>query len=218
VNSHNRHWHVHARFIWKLFTLTILSPLPLGHSLEEIPQPLTTAFEARAMAQSVVSEESRDKVVQIRGIREDGQIHPRSWMVVFWNPELDDIHAVLVSDGKALDLKDQMNLVPGGIDSVNFSESDIIDPLYFQVDSDHALEILLGVYELREKELSSIDFVLEKDLGPVWPVWNLTIYRTRVGGDQAFGFVQISADSGEVFDVRLADDFLHHHPLNRQIL
>jgi hypothetical protein len=154
-----------------------------------------TAFQLIKEGDHYVSDQSKDKVVQIRSEKSVGGLTPNIWYVVYYDPDA-SLKAVEVKFGAGQKLKVSR---PWRLLEPVTGEDKVLDSLKLQVDSNRALEIagsnpLVKGLTLRSSQL----WLQHGDLGPVWKV-KLWAAKLRHPNDDAdIGVLIISAADGSV--------------------
>jgi acyl carrier protein len=193
----------HSRSTWLLLFFIFIS------SAFSLTQGATTAFEARAIAGSILDERTKNNVLQIFASHTsstDGLI-PNEWRVSFWDPTHNKVVLVLFDGLHTINLSNDYEGYFMDHDVINeFSEKDAIDPLYLQIDSDKAVQIAMNLDEVKGITISSVEFSLLKSRESVEPVWTLTFYTIQNEIETDAVKVELSADSGEVLQVILASE------------
>jgi hypothetical protein len=163
----------------------------------------TSAFEARGIANKQLNEKVRDKVIQIFGAQSGVGLYPVSWKILFWDATAaQNGRSVTVKDGAISEIKDgytqleQMRLAA-------YKQEEVIDIKLLKWDSSSALDKVMKMPVLKEVKLSSVEFLLTKGDGAVQPIWNLKLFADNAGEKVEIGQVRMSAESGEVFEIKL---------------
>jgi hypothetical protein len=166
-----------------------------------------TALELAKAGNQYVGDQSKDRLVQIRSERSVGELTPRIWYVVYYDPTA-TLKAVEVkfSDGKMVDVQRPLRLlepVTGG---------DLpLDRDKVRIDSDQAFRTASRDPGLANTQLTSVKFKLERvgegvlGRGAGEPVWKLEFWGSRQGtGHEAhLGEVWVSANDGKVIKADL---------------
>jgi hypothetical protein len=186
-------------------TLTILliyAGLTFMAGSHDPQQDTLTAFEAKSLALSLASPEARNNVVQLYSVHVSSAVFPDEWRVTFWNPAKAKAEVFLINRSNSLDVSDDYEGNFMDQPSMNeYSTRNVIDPLYFQIDSDKALEIASSCEEVAKEPISRVDYSLKRDSETMEPFWTLTFYTKVKGVNLEYIKVNLSADSGEVLQV-----------------
>jgi hypothetical protein len=159
-----------------------------------------TAFQLVKEGNHYISEQSKDKLVQIRSDKSVASLTPNIWYVVYYDPDA-SLKAVEVKFGGGQKMKVSR---PWRLLEPVTGEDKVLDSSKLRVDSNRALEIasaqpLVKNLTLRASQL----WLLHGDLGPVWKV-KLWAAKLRHPNDDAdVGVVIISADDGSVVNTDL---------------
>jgi len=154
-----------------------------------------TAFQLAKAGNHYVSEQSKDKLVQIRSEKSIASLTPNIWYVVYYDPDA-SLKAVEVKFGGGQKMKVTR---PWRLLEPVTGEDKVLDRSKLEVDSDRAIEIartqpLVKNLTLRASQM----WLLHGDLGPVWKV-KLWAAKLRHPNDEAdVGVVIISAADGSI--------------------
>ena len=166
-----------------------------------------TAFSLIKLGDKYVSEQSKDKVVQIRSEKSVATMTPNVWYVVYYDPDA-TLKAVEVKfgAGEKMDVSRPLRLLEPVTGADKMLDSDKL-----KVDSDKALNIAKAQPLLANLTLVASQMWLQHgDEGPRWKV-KLWAAKLNKSGDQAdVGDVYISAADGSVVKTDL-------HPEQREL-
>jgi len=162
-----------------------------------------TAFELAKEGNHYVSDQSKDKVVQIHSDKSVASLTPNIWYITYYDPDA-SLKAVEVKFGAGQKMRVTrpfrlLEPVTGG--------DRVLDRAKLKVDSDRALDIakaqpLLQNFTLRASQL----WLLHGDPDPIWKV-KLWAAKIRHPNDEAdMGVVLISAVDGSVVKTDLHPD------------
>jgi hypothetical protein len=172
---------------WNL-TSTYGASLAWNFTLSRSP----SALEALKVAQATVILEN---LKYIYGRRNSFSLLPNTWDIKLCDTLLSKTsHLVTVSNSSVLQIREDSN---SKVDCDLF-----IDSLDVRIDSDAALARLRKISELDQCEVSSIEYLLQKNLTiSDVPLWSLRLFQYHNGNEKEFGKVWISARKGEIMDL-----------------
>jgi hypothetical protein len=159
-----------------------------------------TAFQLAKEGNHYVSEQSKDKVVQMRSEKSIGSLTPNIWYIVYYDPDA-SLKAVEVKFGGGQKMKVTR---PWRLLEPVTGEDRVLDRSKLQVDSNRALEIASSQPLVKNLTLRASQLWLQHgDLGPVWKV-KLWAAKLRHPNDDAdVGVVVISATDGTIVNTDL---------------
>lgn len=154
-----------------------------------------TAFELAKEGNHFVSEQSKDKVVQIRSEKSVASLTPNIWYIVYYDPDA-SLKAVEVKFGGGQKLKVSR---PWRLLEPVTGEDRVLDRSKLQVDSNRAIEIasaqpLVKNLTLRASRLT----LLHGDLGPVWKVELWAAKLRHPNDDTSVGVIFVSVADGSI--------------------
>lgn len=161
-----------------------------------------TAFEARQIAEKMLSDQARGKLVKV--VAQKGEsVTPDSWRFIFYDPFASQNGRLIVITGKAVtEIRDGYV----EIDQVRlaaYKEDEIIPNNELKIDSDKALAIVQKAALMQSIKLSTVQYELKKSKGNVAPVWTLTLYADVKGASTEIGTAKLSAETGQIFDLKI---------------
>jgi hypothetical protein len=163
----------------------------------------TSAFEARGIANKQLNEKVRDKVIQIFGEQSKVGLYPVSWKILFWDATAaQNGRSVTVKDGAISEIKDGYTQLEK-MRLAAYKQDEVIDIKLLKWDSSSALDKVMKMPALKDVKLSTVEFLLTKGDGAVQPIWSLTLFADNAGEKVEIGQVRMSAESGEVFEMKL---------------
>jgi hypothetical protein len=162
-----------------------------------------TAFQLIKEGNHYVSDQSKDKVVQVRSEKSVGGLTPNIWYVVYYDPDA-ALKAVEVKFGAGQKLKVSR---PWRLLEPVTGEDRVLDSSKLQVDSNRALEIAGSQPQVKNLTLRASRFTLQHgDLGPIWKVELWAAKLRHPSEDADIGVVIISAADGSIVKTDLHPD------------
>ncbi|HEV7925730.1 MAG TPA: hypothetical protein VGR14_10255 [Verrucomicrobiae bacterium] len=154
-----------------------------------------TAFQLAKEGNHYVSEQSKDKVVQIRSEKSVASLTPNIWYIVYYDPDA-SLKAVEVKFGGGQKMKVTR---PWRLLEPVTGEDKVLDRSKLQIDSNRALEIASSQPLVKNLTLrASQCWLLHGDEGPVWKI-KLWAAKLRNSNDDAdVGVIVISAADGSI--------------------
>jgi hypothetical protein len=154
-----------------------------------------TAFQLAKEGNHYVSEQSKDKVVQIRSEKSVASLTPNIWYIVYYDPDA-SLKAVEVKFGGGQKMKVTR---PWRLLEPVTGEDKVLDRSKLQIDSNRALEIASSQPLVKNLTLrASQCWLLHGDEGPVWKI-KLWAAKLRNPNDDAdVGVIVISAADGSI--------------------
>lgn len=154
-----------------------------------------TAFSLIKEGNRYVSEDARDKIVQIRSEKSVGGLTPNVWYIVYYDPDARfKSTEVKFGAGRKMDVKRPMRL----LEPVT-GDHRMLDRDKLKIDSDKAIRIATDEPLLKNLTVTATQLTLQRrDEMPVWKV-RLWAARLRDSSRTAdIGEVYVSAEDGKV--------------------
>jgi len=161
-----------------------------------------TAFQLVKEGNRYVSEEAKDKVVQIRSEKSVGGLTPNIWFIVYYDPDASlKATEVKFGAGKKLSVKRPLRL----LEPVT-GDTSALDNNKLKVDSDKAIQIalkepLLDKLTIKATELKLVragDMFERDNKAPVWRVKLWAAKLRNPNRDADLGEVVVAAEDGKV--------------------
>jgi len=167
-----------------------------------------TAFEARPYAEKMLSDQARNKLVKIVGKRGNG-IEPESWKFFSYDPYAKQNGREVTITGKAVtEIRDGYSELDN-LRVAAYKESEIIPTAQLKIDSNQAYKIVQNTAQLNKVKITSVGYELVKSSsGSVTPTWKLSIYADIKGEQKQIGEAKISAENGQVFELKVDQKML----------
>ncbi len=154
-----------------------------------------TAYQLIKEGNRYVSEDAKDKVVQIRSDKSVGTMVPNIWYVVYYDPDATfKATEVKFGAGQKMEVKRPTRMLEFGT-----ANEKKLDRKKLNVDSDKALAIATKDPLLANLKLTSSQFWLERsDDGPVWKIrlWAAKVRNPNADAD--IGDVYVATEDGKV--------------------
>jgi hypothetical protein len=183
-------------------TLSLLLAGLLAASFTFTSAQADGAFQARTVAEGVVSPHVRGKLIWIRSLIGSG-LNNRRWSFLYFDPYADSNgRLVVVQNGSVVKVDqglvelDHMRVAP-------YKESEILSPDQLKLDSDAALAALQAAGHIENVPLTTVHYKLETSSENEVPVWSLTLFCPRNGDEIEFAHGRVSASTGQVFDLKV---------------
>jgi hypothetical protein len=161
-----------------------------------------TAFQARAVAENVLSPHVKGKLIWIRSLIGSGLDH-RRWSFLYYDPYADaNGRLVVVRDG-AVSKVDQGMVELDHFRVLSYKESEILPEDQLKLDSDAALTAVQAAGHIEDVPLTTVHYKLEMNDKNQVPVWSLTLFCPRNGDEIEFAHASVSALTGQVFDLKV---------------
>jgi hypothetical protein len=204
----------------KVLTVILTGWLALT-SLAGAAVEVVTAKQALAKANASVEGPVRDLLIMLKGYESDTLLRPRVWDITLYDPTRPNNAAVVrVKDSAAVNVASGIRLLDGALwknFSRNFSgyaAAEVIDLRRWAQDSDRVIARTVSHPKLAGVEVTAVRLLLRKPSdGDVPPLWQIEVSARLINEprqDKWIGYLQISADSGE-----LITDELHPEKLRR---
>ncbi len=177
----------------------------LAHGAGSAP----TARQAVDIAKKRMPPSSQDLVLRIEGVRSDAELRPREWRVTFYDDSrVNNALTVKVEDGRDTKVETVLRMFEDGTwrhfdrNFTGFSRNEAINLSRWKIDSDEAVSKALKQPRISEVQVTEARLVLRKlsdgDVPPVWRVYLRARSKTNPGRQAAIGYIDLSAESGEV--------------------
>ena len=185
-----------------ILALTMFSSVALSADLP-------TARQAVSIAKKRMSPVSQDQVLRIEGRRSDPELRIRQWDITFYDDtRVNNAIAVRVDDGQDTETQVRLRMFENASwdhfdrNFTGFSRKEVIDPARWKIDSDDAMSKVLKQPGLSEVQVTEVRMTLCKlsdgEVPPVWRVYLRARSKTNPSREAAIGYVELSAESGEV--------------------
>jgi hypothetical protein len=166
------------------------------------PARADTAFQARAVAENVLSPHVKGKLIWIRSLIGSGVDH-RRWSFLYYDPYADENgRLVVVRDGSVVKI-DQGFVELDHFRMLSYKESEILPQDQLKLDSDAALAAVLAAGHIENVPLTTVHYKLEWSTENQVPVWSLTLFADLNHNEVEVGHARISAMTGQVFDLKI---------------
>jgi hypothetical protein len=161
-----------------------------------------TAFQARAVAENVLSPHVKGKLIWIRSLIGSGVDH-RRWSFLYYDPSADENgRLVVVRDGSVVKI-DQGFVELDHFRMLSYKESEILPQDQLKLDSDAALAAVLAAGHIENVPLTTVHYKLEWSTENQVPVWSLTLFSDLNHNEVEIGHARISAMTAQVFDLKI---------------
>jgi hypothetical protein len=166
------------------------------------PAHADTAFQARAVAENVLSPHVKGRLIWIRSLIGTGVDH-RRWSFLYFDPYADENgRLVVVRDGAVVKV-DQGFVELDHLRMLSYKESEILPQAGLKLDSDAALAAVLTAGNIQNVPLSTVHYKLEMSDENQVPVWSLTLFTLLNHNELEFGHARVSALTGQVFELKI---------------
>jgi hypothetical protein len=183
-------------------TLSFLLAGLLAAGLILTPARADTAFQARSVAEALVSPHVRGKLIWVRSLIGSG-LNNRRWSFLYFDPYADANGRLVVVQGGSVVKVDQGLVELDHLRVAPYKESEIMPPEQLKLDSDAALAALQAAGHIENVPLTTVHYKLEMSSENEVPVWSLTLFCPRNGDEIEFGHGSVSATTGQVFDLKI---------------
>jgi hypothetical protein len=178
-------------------------------SLARAAVSIPTARQAVDIAKSRVPPSSQDLVLRIEGVRSDAELRPREWRVTFYDDSrVNNALTVKVEDGRDTKVETVLRMFEDGTwrhfdrNFTGFSRNEAINLSRWKIDSDEAVSRALKQRRISEVQVTEVRLWLRKlsdgDVPPVWRVHLRARSKTHPSREASIGYIDLSAESGEV--------------------
>jgi hypothetical protein len=155
----------------------------------------STAFQLAKEGNRYVSDEAKDKIVQIRSDKSVGSMTPIIWYVVYFDQDAKfRATEVKFGAGKKLEVTRPMRM----FERIS-RDYKALDPKILKIDSDKALETATKDPLLEKLTLKASQLWLDR--GEEGPTWRVRLWAARLANPNAqadIGQIFISAEDGKV--------------------
>jgi hypothetical protein len=162
----------------------------------------STAFQNLAVADAVVSTHVHGKLIWIRSLTGKG-VDRRRWSYLFYDPYADSNGRLVVVVNGAVTKVDQGFVELDHFRMLPYKESEILPKSELKIDSDRALAEVQQAGHIENVPLTTVHYTLEMSDENAVPVWSLTIYCPRNGDEIECGHARVSADTGQIFELKI---------------
>jgi hypothetical protein len=183
-------------------TLSLLLAGLLAASLVSTPARADTAFQARSVAEGIVSPHVRGKLIWVRSLIGSG-LNNRRWSFLYFDPYAEANGRLVVIQGGSVMKVDQGMVELDHLRLAPYKDSEIMPAEQLKLDSDQALAALQAAGHIENVPLTTVHYKLELSSDNEVPVWSLTLFCPRNGGEIEFGHGRVSALTGQVFDLKI---------------
>jgi hypothetical protein len=167
-----------------------------------------TAFQARPIAEKMLNDQARGKLIKIIGKRGYGA-EPESWSYIFFDPYADQHGRWITVTGKSVTKITDGYSELEDFRFASYKEEEVIPKGALKVDSHQALAAVKKTAELKDIKISSASYQLSKKKGDVAPVWKIKLYADNGGSEVALGEAKVSAETGRVLEMEINRDKLN---------
>lgn len=161
-----------------------------------------TAFEARQIAEKMLSDQARGKLIKVVAPKGES-VTPDSWRFIFYDPFGNQNGRLVVVSGKAVTEIRDGYIELDEVRLAAYKEDEIMPNSELKIDSDKALAFVQKAALMQTVKLSAVQYELKKNKGNVVPVWNLTLYADVKGKSTEIGTAKLSAENGQIFDLKI---------------
>ena len=161
-----------------------------------------TAFQSRAVAETVLSPHVKGKLIWIRSLIGTGVDH-RRWSFLYFDPYADENgRLVVVQDGAVVKV-DQGFVELDHLRMLSYKESEILPQSELKLDSDAALAAVKTAGSIQNVPLTTVHYKLEMSDENQVPIWSLTLFSDLNHNEVEIGHARVSAMTGQVFDLKI---------------
>jgi len=152
-----------------------------------------TAFDLMKEGNRYVTEDAKDRVLQIRSEKSTDGLTSRTWSVVYCDARMKATEVKFDGDKKP-ETRRPFQLFARAIDPAT-----LLDPSKLKIDSDKALKIAQSVRLLNKVKLTNSRITLEKwEEMPVWKIHFWTEKPREPGKTDDVGEIFVNAEDGKV--------------------
>jgi hypothetical protein len=179
------------------------------------PARADSAFQARAVAETVLSPHVKGKLIWIRSLIGTGVDH-RRWSFLYFDPYADENgRLVVVQDGAVVKI-DQGFVELDHLRMLSYKESEILPQSELKLDSDAALSAVQAAGNIQNVPLTTVHYKLEMSDENQVPIWSLTLFSDLNHNEVEIGHARVSAMTGQVFDLKIDHKRLPERPAMQQ--
>jgi hypothetical protein len=166
------------------------------------PARADTAFQARQVAENVLSPHVKGKLIWIRSLIGPGTEN-RRWSFLYYDPYAESDGRLVVVRNGAVTKVDQGLVELDHLRLFSYKESEILPQDQLKLDSDAALQALQAAGHIENVPLTTVHYKLEMSSENQVPIWSLTLFCPRNGDEIEFAHGSVSAQTGQVFDLKV---------------
>ena len=190
------------RIAKEMHLLKICAAALLTAGLLLSPARADSAFQARAVAEGVLSPHVKGKLIWVRSLIGTGVDH-RRWSFLYFDPYADENgRLVVVRDGAVVKV-DQGFVELDHLRMLSYKESEILPQSELKLDSDAALAAVLTAGQIQNVRLTTVHYKLEMSDENQVPIWSLTLFAELNHNEVEIGHARVSALTGQVFDLKI---------------
>ncbi len=179
------------------------------------PARADSAFQSRAIAETVLSPHVKGKLIWIRSLIGTGVEH-RRWSYLYFDPYASENgRLVVVQDGAVIKI-DQGFVELDHMRMLSYKESEILLQSELKLDSDAALAAVLTAGNIQGVPLTTVHYKLEMSDENQVPIWSLTLFSELNHNEVEIGHARVSAMTGQVFDLKIDHKRLPERPAMQQ--
>ena len=190
------------RLLMGMRTISFCAAVLLALGLLLSPARGDTAFQARGVAENVLSPHVKGKLIWIRSLIGSGLDH-RRWSCLYFDPYADENGRLVVVRDGAVSKVDQGLVELDHFRMLSYKESEILPEDQLKLDSDAALTAVQAAGHIENVPLTTVHYKLEMSDENQVPVWSLTLFCPRNGDEIEFAHARVSAMTGQVFDLKV---------------
>jgi hypothetical protein len=167
-----------------------------------LPAQATTALQSLPVAEGVVSNHVKGKLIWIRSLKGKG-VDRQRWTYLFFDPFADSNGRLVVVLNNGISKIDQGLVELDHFRMLSYKESEVLGENRIKLDSDKALAAVQAAGHIENVPLTTVHYTLEMSDENNVPVWSLTLYCPRNGDEIEFGHARVSAVTGQIFDLKI---------------
>ena len=183
-------------------TIKFCAAVLLAAGLLSVPAQATTALQSLPVAEGVVSNHVKGKLIWIRSLTGKG-VDRHRWTYLFFDPYADSNGRLVVVTNNAVSKIDQGFVELDHFRVLSYKESEVLGENRIKFDSDKALAAVVSAGHIENVPLTTVHYTLEMSDENNVPVWSLTIYCPRNGDEIECGHARVSAVTGQIFDLKI---------------
>jgi hypothetical protein len=166
------------------------------------PAHADSAFQARSVAEGVLSPHVKGRLIWIRSLIGTGVDH-RRWSFLYYDPYADENGRLVVVRNGSVAKVDQGFVELDHFRMLSYKESEILPQDQLKLDSDAALQAVVTAGHIENVPLSTVHYKLEMSDENQVPVWSLTLFTMLNHNELEFGHARVSALTGQVFNLKI---------------
>jgi hypothetical protein len=170
--------------------------------LLSLPAQATTALQSLPVAEGVVSNHVKGKLIWIRSLEGPG-VDRHRWSYLFFDPYADSNGRLVVVRDGAVSKIDQGLVELDHFRVLPYEDSEILGLNRIKLDSDRALAAVVAAGHIENVPLSTVHYTLEMSDENSVPVWSLKLYCLRNDNEIECGHARVSAVTGQIFDLKI---------------